>query len=181
VQRIGGGECKLNVPESSNPQPPCFALFLLAGGRPRRFTCVIHAGGLPRLRPCPAAIRSNTKMAWSMPSRSARSSAIIFDRFIQTSVACGWRWNQNEGVKKFGRPILKFSPVTDCPLHHASSGLGLPALCDVIAFRYRGRKFGRSDLALFGHVFHIRAGTCQARSKCSFFAPQIRFDYATFR
>jgi hypothetical protein len=43
----------------------------------------IHAGGFPRRLPRPAAMRSNTRMAWSMFWRSTRSSSIIFDKFSE--------------------------------------------------------------------------------------------------
>lgn len=62
-----------------------FGLFLLPGGLPRRLTAVIQAGGLPRRLPRPDARRSNVRMACSMFSRSARSSASIM------SILAGYR------------------------------------------------------------------------------------------
>lgn len=53
-------------------------LFLLPGGRPRRFRAVIHAGGRPRRLPRPRARRSSVRIASSICSRSWRRSASIF-------------------------------------------------------------------------------------------------------
>jgi hypothetical protein len=62
-----------------------FGLFLLPGGRPLPFIPVIHFGGRPRL-PRPKAIRSRTRIACSIPSRSALNSANIFAMSIAESV-----------------------------------------------------------------------------------------------
>ena len=62
-----------------------WTLFLLPGGRPRRFgrlTSAIQAGGRPRCLPRPLASRSRLRMASSICSRSALSSA----RILLTSI-----------------------------------------------------------------------------------------------
>jgi len=55
------------------------ALFLLPGGRPRRFVVIsdIQAGGRPRVRPQLLASRSRLKIASPICSRSCRNSARI--------------------------------------------------------------------------------------------------------
>ena len=61
-----------------------FGLFLLPGGLPLLFVAVIQAGGRPRLRPRPRAIRSSTMIASSTCSRSARFRQHLVDiHFMQ--------------------------------------------------------------------------------------------------
>ncbi len=62
----------------------CAVLFLLPGGRPRRFAVIsdIHAGGLPRRRTRPRARRSRLMIASSICDRSSFNSARIFDTSI---------------------------------------------------------------------------------------------------
>ena len=59
-------------------------LFLLPGGRPRRFTVIsdIQAGGLPRRLTLPRASRSRLKIASSICARSSLNSVRIFDTSI---------------------------------------------------------------------------------------------------
>jgi len=59
-------------------------LFLLPGGRPRRFVAIVEsqAGGRPRRRPWLWARRSMVKIACSSCSRSCRNSARILVRSI---------------------------------------------------------------------------------------------------
>jgi hypothetical protein len=64
-----------------------FGLFLLPGGRPRRFTAVIQAGGRPRRLPRPATSRSKTRIASASLSRSARNSASM----LLVSILVGYR------------------------------------------------------------------------------------------
>jgi hypothetical protein len=94
--------------EDSGAHSYGFALFLLRGGLSRRFTCVIHAGGLPRLRPCPAAMRSSTPMACSMLSRSVRSSAIHF-REVWSRVSV---WAITEDFAISAKTVLSKKPTT---------------------------------------------------------------------
>src|SRR5207244_846434 len=59
-------------------------LFLLPGGRPRRFVVNsdIHDGGRPRRRPRPRANRSRLKIASSIWARSSLNSIRIFETSI---------------------------------------------------------------------------------------------------
>ena len=70
----------------------CFGLFVLPGGRPLRFACVIHLGGLPRPLLRPLAIRSSTWIDSSTCARSARRSASILFMSIEGMIAqfSGW-------------------------------------------------------------------------------------------
>jgi len=97
--RRGGSELRTTgldasaLPVSPRDQEASWSLglFLLPGGRPRRFgppvfKTVIHAGGLPLRRwPEVAARRSRLRMAISSCSRSPRSSAIIVATSITKS------------------------------------------------------------------------------------------------
>jgi hypothetical protein len=58
----------------------CFGLLRLPFGLPRFFTWDIQAGGLPRRFPRPAAIRSNTRIACSIPSRVQREVRTAFSK-----------------------------------------------------------------------------------------------------
>jgi hypothetical protein len=64
-------------------------LFLLPGGRPRRFTVTsdIHAGGLPRRRTRPRASRSRLRIASSSCNRSSFNSIRIFYYTIALNIA----------------------------------------------------------------------------------------------
>ena len=74
----------------ARPAPYCcrvrpLGLFLLPGGRPRRFgadAAATHDGGRPRPLPCPDARRSRTTMASSICVRCWRRSVSIFKRSI---------------------------------------------------------------------------------------------------
>jgi hypothetical protein len=74
----------VNLRQRSVAAPyPCssLVLFLLPGGRPRRFgeaAADIHVGGRPRRFPLPLARCSIARMASSIWARSWRSSASIF-------------------------------------------------------------------------------------------------------
>jgi hypothetical protein len=76
------------APEPPNPDAASYAaapsllLFLLPGGRPRRFNADIQAGGRPRRFPRPLAKRSKVTIASSTCSRSWRKSASIFKTSI---------------------------------------------------------------------------------------------------
>src|SRR5436190_1801601 len=81
------------------------ALFLLPGGRPRRFgvgTSAIHAGGRPRRRPRPRASRSRLTIASSNWSRSDFNSA----RILSTSIS----------LPPPGRPQPHLPPRPKCTL-----------------------------------------------------------------
>jgi hypothetical protein len=94
-------------PNSWKPRPFAYGfestdagliLFLLPGGRPRRFagTAAIQAGGLPRRRPPPLANRSRLTIASSICSCPRRNSARIFATSIWSrdppmeSTIAGW-------------------------------------------------------------------------------------------
>jgi hypothetical protein len=85
-----------------------FALFLLPGGRPRRFvpafTADIHAGGRPLRLPCPADNRWSTIIACSIPSRSSRSSASI----LLMSISAAYHpWKYHHRVRELPGDFLR--------------------------------------------------------------------------
>jgi hypothetical protein len=81
-------------------------LFLLPGGRPRRFNADIQAGGLPRRFPRPLAKRSNVTIASSTCSRSCRKSASILSTSIFVSLAFLLEGRQPAGSEKRTKSTL---------------------------------------------------------------------------
>jgi len=69
------------------------------------FICVIHFGGRPRCRPCPAAIRSKTKMACSTFSRSAWISVNNFREVRDKSSVLLARKSLSSGVEVHLGPL----------------------------------------------------------------------------
>src|SRR6516164_6855841 len=77
---LGAGPYATAMVLAGAPTASADALFLLPGGRPRRFALIsdIQAGGRPRRFPRPRARRSRLRIASSICTRSSFNSERIF-------------------------------------------------------------------------------------------------------